>query len=186
MKGGRWTEDGGRRTVYGRRWTGDGEWWTAEIRWAGLVLAVVMVGLLAGCGGAQTGAEPQPPEITYGRDMCDACGMLIDDAHFASATVLSDNSTRKFDDVGEMVAYHMERPSPQVRAWFVHDYGTKNWIRAETAFFVAVVGGQAPMGKGYAAFAQRADAEAMANPLGSKVLTFDELRVQVHLSVHGG
>ena len=34
-------------------------------------------------------AEPQPPEIAYGQDTCDACGMIISDAKFAAATLLT-------------------------------------------------------------------------------------------------
>ncbi len=137
----------------------------------------------AGCGGAQSG-EPQPPEIAFGRDMCEQCGMVISEARFASATVLKDGTTRKFDDIGDMMMYHMDRPDQQVAAYFVHDYNTEAWIRAEPAFYVHSDGIKSPMGHGLAAFAVKADAEAYATKAGGRVLNFDEMRADVHVRLH--
>ena len=50
----------------------------------------VLIGLavlLASCS-ARPG-EPQPPEINFGQDTCDACGMIISEARFAAAIVLN-------------------------------------------------------------------------------------------------
>ena len=129
--------------------------------------------------------EPQPPNIAYGQDMCDACGMIISDAKFAAATLLTSGEAIKFDDIGEMVAYHMDHPEQQVKAWFVHDYKSEAWIRGEAAFFVKSDQLQTPMGGGVAAFEKKDDAEAFAAEKSGKVLTLDELRVEVHLKVHG-
>ena len=130
-------------------------------------------------------AEPRPPEIAYGQDMCDACGMIISDAKFAAATLLTGGEALKFDDIGEMVTYHMDHPEAQVKAWFVHDYPSEAWLRGETAFFVLSDQLQTPMGGGVAAFEKRSDAEAFAAEKDGQVLTLDELRVEVHMQVHG-
>jgi len=148
----------------------------------GLLLTAFCL-LLTACSPKST--EPQPPNIAYGQDTCDACGMIISDAKFAAATLLTSGEALKFDDIGEMVTYHMDHPEQQVKAWFVHDYKSEAWIRGEAAFFVKSDQLQTPMGGGVAAFEQKGDAEAFAAEKSGKVLTLDELRVEVHLKVHG-
>ena len=139
--------------------------------------------LLSAC--SPKSAEPQPPEIAYGQDMCDACGMIISDAKFAAATLLTSGEALRFDDIVEMVTYHMDHPEAQVKAWFVHDYPSEAWLRGETAFFVLSDQLQTPMGGGVAAFEKKSEAEAFAVEKDGQVLTLDELRVEVHMKVHG-
>lgn len=131
--------------------------------------------LLGSCASAS--GEPQPPNIAYGRDMCDACGMIISEAKFAAATVLADGKTLKFDDAGEMFTYHAKHPELQVRAWFVHDYNTQNWINGQSAFYVVAKDIKSPMGTGVAALADKSAAESLAARLNVKVMTFDEIRM---------
>lgn len=130
--------------------------------------------LLAACA-APTG-EPQPPEIHYSEDICDACGMLISEPRFAAATVEADGAARKFDDIGDLLGFYADRPGVKVRAYFVHDYLSEKWLRAETAFFIVSPRIQTPMAHGIAAYADRAEAEAAAQQYGVPVMTFDELR----------
>jgi copper chaperone NosL len=130
--------------------------------------------LLAACGGNST--EPQPPEIHYNEDVCDACGMLISDARFAAATVEDDGTARKFDDIGDLVAFYAAFHDVKVKAYFVHDYPSEKWLRAEAALFIVSPQIQTPMAHGIAAYADRVAAEAAALKYGVKVMTFDELR----------
>ncbi len=141
-------------------------------RAAGQLLAAALA--LAACG--TRAAEIKPPEIAYGQDMCEACGMLIDSPQFAAAAVTSDGQGHKFDDLGEMFAFYQQHPDEQVQAWFVHDYGSGDWTRAEQAFFIKSSDLHTPMGSGMAAFATREAAQAEADQLGAKVMTFDEAR----------
>lgn len=156
------------------------------LRWRLLLcgLCATAVALVAAC--APSNVEPTPPEIVYGQDVCDTCGMIISEPKFASALVLEDGSALKFDDLGDMFVHHMDHPNLKVRAWFVHDYGAEKWIRGETAFYVAADQIKAPMDGGLAAFADRASAEQFASTFsGAEVLTFDEARAHVHMRVHG-
>lgn len=134
-------------------------------------LAVLLVLGAAACSG---GGEPKPPDIAYGRDMCEMCGMIISEARFAAALLLEDGRALKFDDTGEMFAYHHEHPDLKVRAWFVHDYRTEEWTRGEPAFYVISKDVRSPMGTGVAAFAQRPAAEAFAHGIGADVLSFEQ------------
>lgn len=150
---------------------------------ARLVSSVLLAcAFLAACGSKD--AEPRLPEIVYGQDVCDGCGMIIDDARFAAATLLVNGETRKFDDIGDMLVYHMDHPEAQVKAWFVHDHESESWIRGETAYFVK---GEikTPMGGGIAAFADQVAAEAFAAEVNGKLYDLNELRVEMHTTVHG-
>lgn len=138
---------------------------------------------LSACGPKSTG--PQPPEIVYGQDLCDECGMIIDDARFAAATLLADGRALKFDDISDMIMHHMDHPEDQATAWFVHDYTGGHWIRGETAYFVKSDRLKTPMGGGVAAFENQADAEAFAAEMDGKIYTLDELRAAVHEAAHG-
>lgn len=151
-----------------------------------VALALLAAGLLlVTCSPATDNGEPQPPEIAYGQDMCDACGMIIDAPKFAAATVLKNGEARKFDDIGDMLAFHMDHPDQQVQARFVHDYNTGKWIRAEKAFYVVSPSIASPMGHGFAAFGDKAAAAEFARRLGVDVLDFDQARLAAHVEVHG-
>lgn len=147
-----------------------------------LFLLWIALAGLAGCKPRPQG--PQPPEIRYGQEMCSACGMVIDDPRFAAATLLVSGEYLKFDDVGEMLSYHMNHPEDQVSAWFVHDYPSENWIRGEQAFYVRSQSLQTPMGSGIAAFAERAAAESFAAERDGEVFSLDQIRAQTHIAEH--
>jgi copper chaperone NosL len=144
---------------------------------APFVLGIVLLSLsilLAACSSAA--GEVQPPEIHYGEDVCDACGMLISDAKFAAAAVEADGNAHKFDDIGDLVDYYDKHADAKVKAYFVHDYPSEKWLRAENTFFVQSKQIQTPMAHGIAAYADRAAAEAAARKYGVQVMTFDGLR----------
>ncbi len=138
--------------------------------------------LLAACG--RGAAEPQPPEIAYGEDVCEACGMIIDDARFAAASLTTDGRMHKFDDIGDMFAYQRAHPEEQVRAWFVHDYTSETWLRGEAAFYAVSSQVASPMGHGIAAFEDRAAAEAFARERNGEALAFDDLRAALASAAH--
>lgn len=128
--------------------------------------------MLAGC--AAQNAEPQPPEIAYGQDICDECGMIISQANFAAALILENGDTRKFDDPGEMFIYASKHPDEVVKAWFVHDHGTEKWVNGEAAsYLISPTLQSSPMGTGMIAFENKSDAEKLAAGLGLEVLDFD-------------
>lgn len=142
------------------------------LRFAIYVLMAALV--LAAC--APGSAEPQPPDIAYGQDVCDLCGMIISQPKYAAAMLLDNGESRKFDDIGNMLWYHNQHPELGVRAWFVHDYQAETWLRGELAFYVQSPEINSPMGHGIAAFKDRAAAASLAASLGVDVRTFDTLR----------
>jgi len=148
------------------------------------ILYYVFIGVLfTACAPAST--DPQPPEIIIGQTLCDSCGMIISEAKYAAATIMVNGETRKFDDITEMIKYHMmDHPEAQVKIWFVHDYYSKEWLRGERAFFVISPKLKTPMGGGAAAFKDQDAAKKFAAELGGKFYNLDELRIELHRTLH--
>lgn len=151
------------------------------------LIGLALIAVLAGC--AQGVTVPAPPEIRYGEDVCVGCNMIISDERYASAYAYEIETGRfeslPFDDIGGMVGYAKKHPDHNVVRWWVHDYNTKEWIDATTAFYMASDDLQTPMGFGVAAFAQQADAEAFAAELGGVVLAWEEAREHMTASPGG-
>lgn len=128
--------------------------------------------LLVACGAK--GPSQEPPEIVYGRDVCDACGMIIDDARYAASYVTITGEVRKFESIEDMVTHHQENEE-EVFLFWVHDYDTEEWVRADEAFFIQSDNIQSPMGGGLIAAASEAHAHRLADVWHGTVLTFAEV-----------
>jgi copper chaperone NosL len=100
--------------------------------------------------------------------------MIISEARYASAYRLANGEQRSFDDIGDMLAYYNTHDD-EVAVFWVHDFNSLEWVRANDAYFV--VGGElsTPMGHGLAAFSSEADAAAFAQSLDGAVHTFGDL-----------
>jgi nitrous oxide reductase accessory protein NosL len=144
-------------------------------------IVVLLAGLLllAACGSAASAAAP--PTIHYGVDVAD-CGMIISDARYAAGLVDQRGHTVLYDDTGEL-ATHVQSSGlgAQDHAW-VHDYDSKSWLDATSAFFVASeeLRPQTPMGTGVVAFKTRQQSEAFAADHHGTVMSWDELLTQWH------
>jgi nitrous oxide reductase accessory protein NosL len=78
------------------------------MKWYALGFMLLTMLLVVACGAPAI--TPQTlPEIVYGEDVCDHCGMIINDDHFAAGVVIQTQHDqyehRIFDDIGDMFAY---------------------------------------------------------------------------------
>jgi copper chaperone NosL len=141
-----------------------------------LVVALILsaaVLLITACS-----SEPefeQPPDIRYGEDVCDRCMMIINEARYATAYVTSSGETRRFDDIGGMLRYDKDMEE-EVAVYWVHDYETEEWLKADNAYYVTDTGLHTPMGFGIIAFTTLERAESWAENEGGMVMDFSELR----------
>jgi len=119
---------------------------------------------------ARAPAEGGPPEIRYGRDRCDACGMIIGDPHFAAAS-REGSVVHRYDDIGCLMTHSGAALSAGRAQGFVHDMATEAWIDAAAATFVRTSEIRTPMGFGLAAYAD-ARAVRAAYPKAS-TMTFE-------------
>lgn len=148
----------------------------SSLRQIGLALVVVSLLFLAGCRSSVD--VSQPPDIVCGRDPCDRCKMLISEENMAAAYWTTAGEARRFDDIGEMLAYQKET-GDDVATWWVHDLTSGDWLKAEDAHFVIGAGVATPMGFGIVAFSDENVAETLALGVeNALVLDFSGLRVQ--------
>jgi copper chaperone NosL len=137
----------------------------------------IVVLFLAALLAASCGSEPdfdQPPEIRYGEDTCERCLMIINEARYAAAYVTRDGQERRFDDIGGMIDHHKEM-AEDVAVFWVHDYDTEDWLKAESAHFVMNADQYTPMGYGIVAFGDSGRAETWADEQGGMVMSFTDL-----------
>jgi copper chaperone NosL len=139
------------------------------IKWSIVVLGLI---LLVGCG---SGPDlDQPPDIRYGEDACERCAMIINEARYAAAYVMPDGESRLFDDIGGMAAYNDEA-AEVVAVFWVHDYDSEEWLKAEEAHFVKSEDLLTPMGFGIVAFVYQDRAAEWADEQAGVVHTYSEL-----------
>lgn len=149
---------------------------------ASVLMLAAMV--LAACSG---GTPSGPPEINYGRDVCDQCHMIISEARFAAAYRDADGKPFVFDDIGDMLTHLDASGDPDgVTAW-VHDYETEEWIEVGDAWLVHSEEIETPMGGGVIALANRDDAERYAAANDTEVLQWQYLLDNIdEFSIHEG
>ncbi|AFM23389.1 putative lipoprotein involved in nitrous oxide reduction [Desulfomonile tiedjei DSM 6799] len=141
------------------------------------MLILLCVGMaFVSCGGT----DPVPVEIYPEEDVCETCRMLITDQRFASECLMKKGRAKKFDDVICMIRYFDMAATlgiakrEDVRAYFVKDYDSKEWVDARKAHFVKanVV---TVMGYGVVAFKNSDRAAQFARDFSGQLLTFDGL-----------
>ncbi len=138
---------------------------------AGLGLAAA----IALPSGACRQTPPQPVEIQP-EDVCARCKMAISERRYASEFLTKDETAYKFDDVACLLILIREmRHQEDVAAVFVVDYQTRDWIRAQDAFFVRSQSLKTPMGGGIVAFRARSRAEAAAAQFHGELLRFADI-----------
>lgn len=120
-------------------------------------------------------SEPRPVEITFGEEACALCRMQISDRTFAAEIVDSDGRVIKFDDIGCSFRFEADgRLQAPAAARFVTGYESKEWLRAEQAWFVRSAGMKTPMTSGIVAFRDRERAADFAGKHNVKPERFDE------------
>lgn len=119
-----------------------------------------------------------PPEIRYGEDICDQCRMIISEPRFAAAYVSRTGETGRFDDIGDLVLFSLGQ-AEEVTIFWVHDYDTQEWLKADQAFFVLSKNLHTPMEHGVAAFRTESRAREFATEREGIVLRYKELQTRI-------
>lgn len=125
--------------------------------------------------GCQPGVQlDRPPDVRLGEDTCDECRMIISEARFSATYVTRQGETRRFDDIGDMFLFYTKH-TEDVATFWVHDYETDDWLKADQAFFVVSPSLHTPMGHGIVAVGSKSRAEALAAEVQGTILTFNEV-----------
>jgi copper chaperone NosL len=97
-------------------------------------------------------SEPKAVDLLP-EDMCAYCKMAISEKRYAAEFITRDGEVFKFDDIGCMVNYTKSKSNrADIAAFFVVDFESKQWLRAETACFVRSPEFKTPMNGNIAAF----------------------------------
>lgn len=127
--------------------------------------------LLAACGRAEIAPVNINPE-----DMCSMCRMAISEKQFAAEFITQDGDVFKFDDIGCMRDYLKARADrSKIAAFFVADFNSKTWLRAESARFVKSDEFATPMGGHLAAFQTEERARDAATKFKGQHLSFADV-----------
>jgi nitrous oxide reductase accessory protein NosL len=136
--------------------------------------------LLPGCSRQDLSG---PPELRIGRDECGECGMIVSEDRCSSALLVEQGGRREhilFDDIGCMLDYERDKSDRFIPVdAFVHDHGTKAWLRAADASFLYADRTKllTPMGTGIVAFAASADARSIQQEVGGEVMDYAGLAI---------
>jgi len=146
--------------------------------WPGTRLVAAVAILVAAATACEREPRPiEPPEIAYGEDVCDRCGMIISEDRYAAGMMVEDEDGRAyrlFDDVAAVALYEGEHPDVRVIGRWVKDYVTRQWLTADSAAYVEAGSLETPMAFGVVATA-RARADSLAGALDGRVLDWGEL-----------
>ena len=133
--------------------------------------------VLAACGAPAADLDT-PPEILYGQDACEQCGMIISESRFAASYTTTSGDVHRFDDLGGMLVYDQQQQDT-VHIYWVHDFNTEAWLNAANASIVHSPDLTSPMAWGLATFANQADAEQFATENNGTVTTLATLQAEI-------
>jgi hypothetical protein len=105
--------------------------------------------------------------------------MILSDERFAAATIIEGPrgpTALLFDDYNCQLNHAAKHPDLIVLQRWAHDHATRAWIPTSIAHFVHSEQIRSPMASRLAAFADAANAEAMASELAGRVLTFEAIQ----------
>jgi len=161
-----------------------------------ILFMVLPLGLLSGCGEAdKTTAMVQQVVEIESSDECHLCGMIITNYPGPKGQLYSRGikGNMKFCSTRDMFAFVVDPENQHnIQQAFVHDMAVTPWghpeedtyIDAKKAFYVIGHGKKGAMGPTLASFAKKADADAFAASQGGRVLTFEEITLDVLVSMN--
>lgn len=161
-----------------------------------ILFMILPLGLLSGCGEEdKKAAMVQQAVAIESSDECHLCGMIITNYPGPKGQLYSRGiqGNMKFCSTRDMFAFVVDPENQHnIQQAFVHDMAVTPWghpeedtyIDAKKAFYVIGHGKKGAMGPTLASFAKKADADAFAASQGGRVLTFEEITLDVLVSMN--
>ena len=145
-----------------------------------LAVALVLTGIIAGCGGDPgTG----PVDVKWDRAACDRCRMVLSDRHHSAQIRIKEPEGRSriylFDDFGCAVVWLEDKPwrdDPATEIW-VNDWRNGAWIDARNAYYLT--GQETPMQYGLGAQSEPAEGAVDFAAAKTRIIDVEE-RYNVH------
>lgn len=109
-------------------------------------------------------------------DMCTYCKMAISEKRYAAELIDDDGQAFKFDDIGCMSNFVTgQKAEMKIAAYFVIDFESRQWTKADDAFYVHSPELKTPMSGGIIAFKNEVQAKEAAAKYHGKLLRFEDL-----------
>ena len=139
---------------------------------ASLAMASFLILFTAGC-------KPKSEKISFGKDQCSECKMIIMDPKFGGEIVTKKGKVYKFDDT-HCVAVFLERRGVELnnihQTLFVNYNDNNEFVKVRAAEFVVSSQLKSPMGGNAAAFKNAKEAKKKSAEIeGSKVTNWATL-----------
>ena len=116
------------------------------------------------------------PVAIEANEMCSFCRMSISETRYAAELIDDAGQVFKFDDIGCMTNFiKQKRINAPILATFVKDFDSREWVKAENAFYVRSSELKTPMNSGLAAFKNQSSAESAVANYRGKELGFTEV-----------
>lgn len=124
------------------------------------------------------------PQIVYGQDRCDNCGMVISEKSYSAiAYSIGEGRWVKFDDIGCLFIYMVNHGGKDnFRDVYVFDFNTGEMISAEEAYYVRapIDNVWTPMSSGIVAFKSLSDAESFASQVNGLLMSYQDLYLWIY------
>lgn len=159
-----------------------------------IAFLIGLFGWLSGCDESRPETANLAPVPFHSGEECHVCGMLIEGFPGPKGEAVAADGVRKFCSTAELLGWWLQPENQHSGArLYVHNMANSSWdhpddrhlIDATTAYYVAGVQRPGAMGATLASFAERSDAERMANAEGGRVLRFSEIDQNVLQGISG-
>jgi copper chaperone NosL len=132
--------------------------------------ALLPLFVLAACGEADI-----KPVAIVAEDMCAHCRMVISEKRYAAELIRQDGEPVKFDDIRCLIHYvEGKREKDRVAGYYVMDFDSQAWVKAEQALFLRSSAFKTPMGGGIVAF-EKSRAQAVVARYEGELIGFANL-----------
>jgi copper chaperone NosL len=136
-----------------------------------LLMVLATIFIISACG-----QKVEPRAINEKTDTCAVCNMAVMDNQFATQIVLDSGKSMMFDDIGCMYTWMKENKDQKIKAQFVRDYRTKEWVPSEEANYVYDKSIKTPMAYNVVSFESEKEADKFAEKYDTSTLTYDKLK----------
>ena len=102
--------------------------------------------------------------------------MAISEKQYAAELIDGEGQAFKFDDIGCMLNFMKKRSINASAFFFVMDFDRRQWVKADSAYYVRSSELTTPMNGGIIAFTDQSKAQEAAAKYHGKFLSFKELQ----------
>ncbi len=161
------------------------------------IVFLLLVIILSGCEKSETDKQAMPPVPINPGDECHVCGMIITNypGPKGELYVRGQQQPYKYCSTRDLFSHYLQ-PEMKIATSkiYVHDMAETNWtnpednafVDARSAWYVIEQPMRGAMGPTLASFANKSDAEKFVQQHGGRIISFDEITLDILTSLGTG